>query len=104
VARGEILASTFTASMHHDYPMAGHVLPVIFSWHLNVQINKVAGAYAGALDPKEVWRAYAAGAQCKVDTFAPGWDFWACVKRPIDDLRQEWNIPVGGLQPVGSHS
>jgi len=103
-ARGEILASTFTASMHRSFPMAGHILPVIFSWHLNVEINKVAGAYAGALDPVEVWRAYAAGAQCKVDTFAPDWNFWDYVAQPIDDLRQEWNIPIGGLQPLDAHS
>ena len=103
-ARGEILASTFTASMHKNYPMAGHVLPVIFSWHENVEINKVAGTYAGALDPREVWRAYAAGAEAKVDTFAPGWDFWAYVKRPIDDLRRDWNIPVGGLQKGTAHN
>jgi hypothetical protein len=104
VARGEILASTFTASMHRDFPMAGHILPAIFSWHLNVTINKVAGAYAGALDPHEVWRAYAAGAECRIDTFAPDWDFWTYVARPIDDLRREWNIPVGGLQPLDAHS
>jgi len=35
--RGELLASTFTAAMHRKYPMAGHILPVIFSWHLKVR-------------------------------------------------------------------
>ena len=103
-ARGEILASTFTASMHRRFPMAGHILPVILSLHLNVRINNVAGAIEGLLDPTEVWRAYAAGAECKTDTFAPEWDFWTYVARPIDDLRRDWNIPVGGLQPLGSHS
>lgn len=49
--RGEILVSTFTAAMHPEYPMAGHVLPVIFSWHLRTQINPVAGEAGGALDP-----------------------------------------------------
>jgi hypothetical protein len=103
-ARGEILASTFTAAMHRRFPMAGHIIPVIFSLHLNVRINNVAGSIEGLLDPTEVWRAYAAGAQCKTDTFAPAWDFWAYVARPIDDLRREWNIPVGGLQPPDAHS
>jgi hypothetical protein len=55
--RGELLASTFTAAMHPKYPMAGHVLPVILSWHLKVQINKVAGEAGGALDPQEFWHA-----------------------------------------------
>jgi len=103
-AQGEICASTFTAAMHREFPMAGHILPVIFSLHLNVQINNVAGAFTGDLDPVQVWRAYAAGAQCKTDTFAPGWDFWTYVKRPIEDLRREWDIPAGGLQPPDAQS
>ncbi|MGD9925473.1 MAG: hypothetical protein AB7V13_29105, partial [Pseudorhodoplanes sp.] len=51
--RGELLVSTFTAAMHRRLPMAGHILPVIFSWHLDVQINAVAKHAAGALDPAE---------------------------------------------------
>lgn len=94
---GEILASTFTATMHNSFPMAGHVLPVIFSWQLGVEINKVAGSSAGSLDPSEIWRAFAAGAQCPVDSFAPGWPFWEQVSRPVEDLRRDWLIPPGGL-------
>lgn len=95
---GEILVSTFTSSMHRRFPMAGHVLPVIFSWHLKIQINSVAGSKAGELDPSEVWRAWAAGAQSPVDSFAPGWDFWANVEKPIEAMRAEWRIPAGGLR------
>jgi len=96
--RGEILVSTFTAAMHPKWPMAGHVLPVIFSWHLKVQINKVAGDAAGALDPREFWHAWAGGAAAKVDTFAPDWYFWDHVERPLEALRAEWSIPVDGLE------
>ncbi|MDQ6703751.1 MAG: hypothetical protein M3Z96_11960 [Pseudomonadota bacterium] len=96
--RGEILVSTFTASMHRDYPMAGHVLPAIFSWHLKVQINPVAKSAPGSLDPVEVWRAWTAGAQASVDTFAPDWDFWAHVARPLGALREDWSIPSAGLE------
>lgn len=95
--RGELLVSTFTASMHPKYPMAGHVLPVIFSWHLNIQINKVAKDAKGAMDPQEFWHAWAAGAAAKVDTFAPDWDFWAHVEKPLTALRAEWSIPPSGL-------
>ena len=97
---GEILASTFTATMHHALPMAGHILPAIFSWHLKVQINAVAGSAADVLDPAEVWRAMAAGAQCPVDSFAPGWPFWDQAARPIEDVRRDWRIPPGGLRPA----
>jgi hypothetical protein len=95
--RGELLVSTFTASMHPKYPMAGHVLPVIFSWHLNIQINKVAKDAKGAMDPQEFWHAWAAGAAAKVDTFSPDWNFWAHVEKPLTALRAEWSIPPSGV-------
>jgi hypothetical protein len=98
--RGELLASTFTAAMHPKWPMAGHVLPVIFSWHLKVQINKAAGDASGALDPKEFWHAWAAGAAAKVDTFALDWDFWSYAVQPVVRLREQWSIPTGGLDSL----
>jgi hypothetical protein len=30
---------TFTVGMHPLEPMAGHILPVIFSWHLGIELN-----------------------------------------------------------------
>jgi hypothetical protein len=95
--RGELLASTFTAAMHPHFPMAGHILPVIFSWQLDVQINAVAKDAAGALDPQEFWHAYAGGKTATVDTFAPGWDFWTYVETPLRSLRRQWAIPEDGL-------
>jgi hypothetical protein len=52
-----------------------------FSWHLDVRINELAGDAAGALDPQEFWRAWAAGAATTVDTFSESWDFWEYVKK-----------------------
>jgi hypothetical protein len=98
--RGEILVSTFTASMHRNYPMAGHILPAIFSWNLNVEINSVAKNASAALDPVEVWRAWSAGAHASVDTFAPDWDFWADAARPLKALREKWSIPSAGLEAL----
>lgn len=95
--RGELLASTFTAAMHPHYPMAGHILPVIFSWHLDVEINPVAKDAEGGLDPVEFWHAYAGGKTATIDTFAPGWDFWAYVETPLRTLRRQWTIPEDGL-------
>lgn len=96
-ARGEILTSTFTAAMHASYPMAGHVLPVILSWHVGQRINDVAGAASGALDVEEFWRAWAAGAAVGADTFAPGWDFWGVAAEPLVSLRERWGLPAEGL-------
>jgi hypothetical protein len=39
--------------MHRKEAMAGLVLPVLFSWHLGIALNEVAGAAKGALDPQE---------------------------------------------------
>lgn len=85
--RGELLVSTFTAAMHRKRAMAGHVLPVILSWHLGIALNDVAGAAKGALDPKEFWHAWARGEAVKVDLFDPSWDFWAATREPIDAVR-----------------
>ena len=103
-ARGELLVSTFTASMHRINPMAGHVLPVIFTWHLGIQINEVAGMEGGALDPNEFWHAWAGGAATTIDTFAPGWDFWSYVDVPLVDLRERWSIPAAGLDRPTRHT
>ena len=95
--RGELLVSTFTAGMHRRYPMAGHVLPVIFSWHLNEQINAVASDAAGGLDPDEFWHAWTAGEASPVDTFAPTWAVWSQVGRPLAEVRADLGIPASGL-------
>lgn len=91
--QGEILVSTFTAGMHQKLPMEGHILPVIFSWHLGIEINKFAGSATGALDPEKFWVAWTRGAEVAVDLFAPGWDFWAVADRPVESLRAAYGVP-----------
>jgi ubiquinone biosynthesis protein Coq4 len=85
--RGELLVSTFTAAMHRSNGMSGHVLPVIFSWHLGTALNELAGAAKGALDPQEFLHAWARGEAMQVDLFGPAWDFWAATREPIEALR-----------------
>ena len=88
--RGEILVSTFTAGMHPKLPMEGHILPVIFSWHLGIEINKLAGSFRGAFEPEQFWWAWVRGSQMTVDLFSADWDFWAHVEEPVDRLRQRY--------------
>jgi hypothetical protein len=83
--------------MHPIHPMAGHILPVLLSWHVGTRINNVAGDARGDLDPEEFWRAWAAGAATGVDTFAPHWDFWSIAAQRLDALREQWAIPSIGL-------
>ncbi|MBN8928048.1 MAG: hypothetical protein J0H19_15670, partial [Rhodospirillales bacterium] len=94
---GEILTSTFTAAMHPIHPIEGHILPAIVSWHVGGRINEVAKNATGTLDVEEVWRAWAAGAVARIDTFAPGWDFWSFAAEPLGSLRARWGIPPEGL-------
>lgn len=97
--QGEILVSTFTAGMHPRLPMEGHILPVIFSWHLGIEINEFAGSAGGALDPAGFWEAWARGSEVAVDLFAPDWDFWSVVEEPVESLRRRYRIPPRGASP-----
>jgi hypothetical protein len=91
-APGEVLVSTFTAAMHREWPMAGHILPVIFSWHLGIKINDVAKSTTGSLDPETFWRAWARGAAVDIDLFDPGWDFWSWTGESLEALRRRHGV------------
>lgn len=90
--QGEILVSTFTAGMHPVRPMEGHILPVIYSWHLNIKINDLAGSAKGQFDPDRFWIAWTRGAQTTVDIFAPDWQFWSVVEEPVDAVRRRYHV------------
>jgi hypothetical protein len=92
--QGELLVSTFTAGMHPDEPITGHILPVIVSWHLGIELAKFAGSYTGALDPRKFWVAWERGDETAGDTLSPLWDFWAHAARPLDDVRHEMRVPL----------
>lgn len=91
--QGEILVSTFTAAMHRKEGMGGHILPVIYSWHLGIQFNPVAVARHGHLDAEKFWRAWERGRSARIDTFGADFDFWSVVKVPLQELRDGYGIP-----------
>lgn len=91
--QGELLVSTFTAGMHPLEPMAGHILPVIFSWHLGIELNPVAGSWTGALHPRKFWVAWERGAETTDDPFAAGWDFWTRAATPLEELVRRFHVP-----------
>lgn len=86
--RGELLTSTLTATMHRSHAMAGHVLPVILSWHLGIPLNDVAGAATGAFEPEEFFYAWARGEDTTLDLFGPEWNFWAAAIQPVEAVRE----------------
>lgn len=90
--QGELLVSTFTSRMHPIYPMAGHVLPVIYSWHLGIEFNKLAGSYRGALDPAKFWVAWDRGLQATADTFSREFAFWDHIAEPLVGIRESFGI------------
>jgi hypothetical protein len=91
--QGELLVSTFTAGMHPHEPMSGHILPVIMTWHLGVELVHFAGKFSGGLDPEKFWVAWDRGSDVTTDVFARTWDFWAQVERPLEALRTEYAVP-----------
>ncbi|HEY1730887.1 MAG TPA: hypothetical protein VGG15_04020 [Terriglobales bacterium] len=90
--QGEVLVSTFTAAMHRSEGMSGHILPVIFSWHLGIALNPLAGSAKGAFDAEKFWRAWERGRMATLDTFGPDWDFWGLVNTPLDEIRSAYNL------------
>jgi hypothetical protein len=91
--QGELLVSSFTAGMHPHEPVCGHILPVIFTFHIGVHITNVAGDFKGALDPEKFWAAWTRGSALVVDVFDDAWDFWSHVDRPLEDMRAEYEVP-----------
>jgi hypothetical protein len=91
-AQGELLVSTFIGAMHPDHPMSAEVLPVLFSWHLGIALNEIAGSWRGAFEPRKFWTAWDRGAATSVDVLDPRWDFWAATEWPLEDLRREHGV------------
>jgi hypothetical protein len=90
--QGELLVSTFIGAMHPDHPMAAEVLPVLFSWHLGIALNEIAGSTHVAFEPQKFWTAWERGAATSVDVLGSGWDFWAAVEWPLEELRREHGV------------
>jgi hypothetical protein len=91
--QGEMLVSTFTSRMHPVFPMSGHVLPVIYSWHLGIECNALAGSDTGALDPAKFWVAWNRGRHATGDTFGDDFVMWDHAEETIDRVRDSFDVP-----------
>ena len=105
--QGELLVSTFTAGMHPAEPMSGHILPVILSWHLGIELAKLPGEVHGQLDPVKFWNAWERGSQVTVDVFADAWSLWDAAGESLAALRERYGVPplapalaAGGAVPA----
>jgi hypothetical protein len=90
--QGEMLVSAFTSRMHPVFPMSGHVLPVIYSWHLGIECNELAGSFTGALDPAKFWVALDRGRHTSGDTFGSEYSLWEHAEKPLDDVRNAFDV------------
>lgn len=90
---GEICVSTFIGAMHPDHPMAAEVLPVLYSWHLGIELNELAKTFRGAYEPRRFWTAWDRGAATTVDVVAADWDFWGATEVPLEELRAAYGVP-----------
>jgi hypothetical protein len=90
---GELCVSTFIGAMHPDHPMAAEVLPVLFSWHLGIHLNDIAGAATGYFEPRRFWTAWDRGAAMSTDIVAAEWDFWGVTEVDLQELRAAYDLP-----------
>ena len=72
--------------------MSGHVLPVIYSWHLGIECNDLAGSYTGALDPAKFWMAWDRGRHASGDTFGQEFTIWEQAEKSLDDVRDAFDV------------
>lgn len=91
--QGELLVATFTAGMHGKDAMEGYILPLIYSWHLGIELNKIAGGSKGAFDPAKFYIALDRGTQTRFDIFGAKFDLWTAAPVPVEELRVQYGIP-----------
>jgi len=90
--QGELCTATFIGAMHPVDPMEAEVLPVLFSWHLDIKLDPWAESSRGAFDPRKFWTAWERGRSMKVDLLDEEWDFWGATEVPLDELRREYGV------------
>jgi hypothetical protein len=90
--QGELLVSTFTGEMHRTDALGAHLLPVIFEWHVGMEVNGI-GAQHDALDPWKFVAAQRRGRAVRVDVLDPRWNFRREAGRPLADVRRDYGIP-----------
>jgi hypothetical protein len=113
-AQGELLVAVFNGaslSMPNADMMESHVRPVIFTYHMGIELNKginkgdrermdrdaswrdnFEGNVHLGLDPAKLWVAWSRGAAMSEDLFSGRWRFWDHVGEPVDDLRVRYAV------------
>jgi hypothetical protein len=90
--QGALLVSTCSAGAIGPSGFGAHILPVIFSFHLGLRLNDLAGTFHGALAPEKFWHAWERGAAMTTN-YAESWEFWRVAPVPIAQLQRDYGIP-----------
>jgi hypothetical protein len=89
---GELLVSTFTGGMHRDGGMGAHILPVIYEWHVGIDMSFAVPPSHGMLEPEKFWVAWDRGLAATSDVLDPAWDFFALAPLSLAEVRAAHGI------------
>jgi hypothetical protein len=113
--QGELLVAVFNGGMikRPDEMMSSHVLPVILTYHMGIELNKGINKgdrqrfdrdpswrdnYEGnvhlGLDPAKLWVAWERGKRTTQNLFDGEWSLWDNADERVDDLRVRYEIPA----------
>lgn len=113
-AQGELLVAVFNGGMikRPDEMMSSHVLPVILTYHMGIELNKGINKgdrermdrdpswrdnYEGnvhlGLDPAKLWVAWERGKRTTQNLFDGEWSIWDHADDTVDELRVRYEIP-----------
>ncbi|MGE0321829.1 MAG: hypothetical protein AB7K71_18645 [Polyangiaceae bacterium] len=88
--KGELQVAAFTAGYRKEQT-ASILVFVLCQFDLGVQMVPQAQPEVGELDIDAFLKAFLRGTQCNTDFF-DDWDHWAVIDRPVEELREEYNI------------
>jgi ubiquinone biosynthesis protein Coq4 len=93
---GETEVTAFDAGLAKLEDPFGLLFGTLCMFHLGQKLRGEKGAPAinrPHFDAERVGRAYRRGLLAEADLGA-GWDFWADVERPLEELRRQYNIHI----------
>lgn len=90
--KGELQVLAFHAGCRREEKDPfGFLMFGIAEFHLGLSMSPVATGSRMQLDPAALFAALQRGAACTIDP-TDGWDPWAVMDRPLDELRAEYRI------------
>jgi len=90
-ATEEIMVAAFQAGALRKDPFAVLIF-ALCQFHLGVRISPITAAQKGHFQPDDVVRAFKRGMKSNMPNFQVDWDPFTIMKRPLNEVREEYNI------------